>query len=148
MLAAKEQQVVDLFQNTTITLEDGRYEVRLAKKEGASPLGETRSIAERCLIQNERSLQRKNKLAHFQKQVNDNGKRGHVEFVPIENMSKPNSEVANMPLHGVEKSTSSTTKLRVVSGASAKSSIGVSLNDTLLPGPSRPPYYYSFELTI
>ena len=115
MLAAEEQQVVDLFQNTTITLEDGRYKVRLPRKDGASPLGETRSIAERRLIQNERSLQRKNKLANFQEQVNDYVKRGHAELVPIENMSKPNSEVAYLPLHDVEKSTSSTTKLRVVS---------------------------------
>ena len=75
-------------------------------------------------------------MAKFQEQVNDYGKRGHAELVPIENMSKPNSEVAYLPLHGVEKSTSSTTKLRVVSDASAKSSTGVSLNDTLLPGPS------------
>ena len=51
-------------------------------------------------------------------------------------MSKPNPEVAYLPLHGVEKSTLSTIKLLVVSDASAKSSTGVSLNDTLLPGPS------------
>ena len=95
-----------------------------------------RSIAECRLIQNEKSLQRKNKLAEFQEQVNDYGKRGHAEFVPTESMSKPNSEVTYLPLHGVEKSTSSTTKLRVVSNASAKSSTGVSLNDTFLPGPS------------
>ena len=101
-LVVEEQQVVDLFQNTTITLEDGRYEVRLPRKEGALPLGETRSIAERRLIQNEKSLQRKNKFAEFQEQVNDYGKQGHAELVPTENMS---SEVAYLPLHGVEKST-------------------------------------------
>ena len=108
----------------------------MPRKEGALPLGETGSIAERRLFQNEKSLQRKNKFAEFQEQVNDYGKRRQAELVPTENMSKPNSEVAYLPLHGVEKSTSFTTKLRVVSDASAKSSTGVSLNDTLLPGPS------------
>ena len=51
-------------------------------------------------------------------------------------MSKPNSEVAYLPLHGVEKSTLSTTKLQVLSNTADKSSTGVSLNDTLLPSPS------------
>ena len=79
-LVVEEQQVVDLFQNTTITLEGGRYEVRLPRKEGALPLGETRSIAERRLIQNEKSLQRKNKLAEFQEQVNDCGNEGMLSL--------------------------------------------------------------------
>ena len=38
-------------------------------------------------------------------------------------------------MHGVHKSTSSTTKLRIVFDASCKSSSGVSLNDTLAVGP-------------
>ena len=49
---------------------------------------------------------------------------------------KPPSEHYYMPMHGVEKSTSTTTKLRVVCDASAKTMSGVSLNDCLLAGPS------------
>ena len=41
-LVVEEKQVVDLFQNTTITLEGERYEVRLPRKERALPLGETK----------------------------------------------------------------------------------------------------------
>ena len=41
-----------------------------------------------------------------------------------------------LPMHGVVKESSTTTKLRVVFDASAKSATGISLNDTLLPGPS------------
>ena len=41
-----------------------------------------------------------------------------------------------LPMHGAIKESSTTTKLRVVFDASAKSISEASLNDTLLPGPS------------
>ena len=42
-------------------------------------------------------------------------------------------------MHVVKKDSSSTTKFRIVFDASAKSSTGVSLNDTLLVGPTMHP---------
>ncbi|XP_075210146.1 uncharacterized protein LOC142317990 [Lycorma delicatula] len=47
----------------------------------------------------------------------------------------PDSEVFYLPHHAVFKETSLTTKLRVVFDGSAKSSNGLSLNDTLIIGP-------------
>ena len=41
-----------------------------------------------------------------------------------------------MPMHGVVKEVSTTTKLRIIFDASAKTSTTHSLNDTLLSGPS------------
>ena len=45
-----------------------------------------------------------------------------------------------LPMHGVVKEASSTTKLRVVFDGSAHSSPGISLNDLLLPGPCLYPH--------
>ena len=41
-----------------------------------------------------------------------------------------------LPMHAVRKVSSTTTKIRVVFDACSKSSMGVSLNDTLLVGPT------------
>ena len=60
----------------------------------------------------------------------------HAELVPIADLHKPSKEVFYLPMHAVCKEDSTTTKLRVVFDASAKSNTGVSLNDTLLVGPT------------
>ena len=61
---------------------------------------------------------------------------GHAEIVPIEEMDKDPASVFYLPTHVVYKSSSSTTKIRAVFDASAKSNSGVSLTDTLLVGPT------------
>lgn len=58
----------------------------------------------------------------------------HAEMVPPSDLEKPPDKVFYMPMHAVRKDSSSTTKLRVVFDALAKSSTGISLNDTLLVG--------------
>ena len=59
----------------------------------------------------------------------------HAELVPPQDLQKPSSHTYYLPTHGVVKDSSSTTKLRIVFDASARSSSGHSLNDSLLPGP-------------
>ena len=61
---------------------------------------------------------------------------GHAETIPISDMQKPPHEVFYLPMHAVYKDSSSTTKIRVVFDASAKSDSGISLKDTLHVGPT------------
>ena len=63
-------------------------------------------------------------------------KTNHAEPVPIADLQKPLKDVFYLPMHAVRKEHSTTTKIRVVCDASAKSSTGLSLNDILLVGPT------------
>ena len=57
---------------------------------------------------------------------------GHTKAVPREDMSKSPEVVFYLPMHVVYKTSSTTTKVRAVFDASAKSSSGTSLNDIFL----------------
>ena len=61
---------------------------------------------------------------------------GHAEPVPTADLEKPEKDVCYLPMHAVKKESSTTTKIRAVFDASAKSSSGVPLNDLLLVGPT------------
>ena len=60
---------------------------------------------------------------------------GYMEEVSGNKIHMPATKCFHLPHHCVIKDASSTTKLRVVFDASAKSASGVSLNDRLLVGP-------------
>ncbi len=98
------------------------------------PVGDTRKQAVSRLLANERSLSAKDKLDAFHTVVREYLSLDHAEIVPPSELhSTPH---CYLPVHGVFKETSTTTKVRAVFDASAKSSTGHSLNDTLLAGPN------------
>ena len=84
----------------------------------------------------ERSLHSKNQFEEFAAVMEEYKEMKHAELVPIADLHKPSKEVFDLPMHAVHKEDSTTTKLRVVFDASAKSNTGVSLYDTLLVGPT------------
>ena len=61
---------------------------------------------------------------------------GHAEVFPFEDFYNPQDKVFYLPIHVVYKNTSTSTKIRAVFDASARSTSGMSLNDTLLVGPT------------
>ena len=71
---------------------------------------------------------------------------GHIEEVPPEEINNGCEDHYYLPHHAVFKESSTTTKLRVVFDGSAKSSNGISLNETLMVGPTLQPNL--FDLLI
>ena len=114
-----------------------RYVVRLPKVDDPPSLGESRTQAINRAKANERSLIRKGGLQPFQEVMREYLTLRHAEEV---DMSRPQpSPVYYMPIHSVTKISSSTTKVRAVFDASAKTSNHISLNDILAVGPTLHP---------
>ncbi len=135
-LSQDDAQAVAHFHDTHVISPDGRFAVALPRVVNPPSLGESRSTAVRRFLQNERSLSKKGKLSDFEAVLKEYVDLDHAEKVPSNNLSKPATDMFYLPTHGVVKESSTTTKLRAVFDASAKSSTGVSLNDLLLSGPN------------
>ncbi len=143
-----EKMALEHFEKTHTRQEDGRYVVELPRKENILSLGCSREQALRRHQQNSKSLARKGKLMEFNQALEDYAIRGHSEKVPEADLLKPERESYYMPTHGVLKESSTTTKLRIVSDASARTTSGISLNDQLLPGPNMYPQLTSTVISF
>ena len=97
---------------------------------------ESRSQAVRRFLSLERSLNSKKRFDEFRRVMQEYFDMKHAEVVPFEDLCKPMNGTFYLPMHAVYKPSSSTTKIRAVFDASAKSSSAVSLNDILLVGPT------------
>ena len=136
VLTLEERSVVQHFDTNHFRTKGGRFVVPLPRRPDARPIGESRSQAVRRFLALESSLHRKDKFREVDAVVQEYLTLGHAEVVPIEDADKDPSTVFYLPMHVVYKDSSTTTKVRAVFDASAKSASGVSLNDTLLVGPT------------
>lgn len=142
-LTEDEQKAGDIFVSSVKRGEDGKFIVDLPfKSDPLQAFGESYSMARNRL----RSLQRKlAKDPNLEKQYNDSLQ----EYLTLGHMSKASNDekpFVCLPHHAVIKESSSTTKVRGVFDASAKTSNGKSLNDLLYVGPTIQPDL--FELLI
>ncbi len=132
----EERSVMQHFSETHTRRGSERFVVPLPKNPQAKPLGESISQAVRRFLSLERSLHSKDQFPEFAAVMEEYLEMQHAELVPVADLQKSPQEVFYLPMHAVRKEHSTTTKLRAVFDAPAKSSTGVSLNDTLLVGPT------------
>ncbi len=129
---AEERSALNQFDQSCKRI-DGRYSVSLPRTESPPDLGDSRRQALSRLLANERSLQTRGHLSAFRDVVQEYFTLGHAEEVPIYELDRPSYY---LPVHAVLKESSTSTKLRAVFDASARTSNGSSLNDQLLSGPN------------
>lgn len=119
----------NIFITTTTRQADGRYTVRLPMKPDFQPLGSNRHSAYNCFLQLERRMAKQLELhAEYHKFMAEYLELGHM--IP----AKYSSPYV-IPHHCVMKTSSSTTKVRVVFNASAPDHNANNLNNILLAGP-------------
>ena len=136
-LSPEEIKIENHYQQThTYDAKKKRYTVRLPMSDERSELGESRTQALNRAKANEQSLIKKGKLAQFQEVLQEYVDLGHA--VPVGKDQHP-AQVYFMPIHAVFKDSSTTTKLRAVFDASAKTTNKKSLNDLLAVGPTLHP---------
>ena len=115
-----------------------KYMVRLPRLEDKFDLGESRTQALNRARANERSLIRNNKLPQFQAVMKEYLDLGHAQPVSLK-QHQHTAGIYYMPVHAVFKDSSTTTKVRAVFYASAKTTNHKSLNDLLAVGPTLHP---------
>ncbi|XP_018377310.1 PREDICTED: uncharacterized protein LOC108770304 [Trachymyrmex cornetzi] len=130
--SVEESECETHFTDNVTRCNNGRYIVRLPFRKGDRQLGESRAVALKRLQSLERKLDSDPKLKTSYSQTMQ-------EYLYMKHMSpidEPLDDGFYMPHHAVVKSSSNTTKVRVVFDASAKTNNGLSLNDILTVGPT------------
>jgi len=135
LLTPEEMRCERLFAETHTRDAEGRYMVRLPRRENPSTeLGTSRRGALQMLLSTERRLERETALkANYAEFLSSYLSLGHME--PVPERERAAAATYYMPHHAVFKKTDPGGKIRVVFNASFRTSTGVSLNDVLLPGP-------------
>ena len=136
IMSVKERLVLRHFECNHRRSKEGKFVVPLPRDPSVGALGESRTQAVKRFMSLERSLNRRGGFEEFNSVMQEYFKLGHAEVVPAADLEKPPPLTFYLPMHAVYKASSSTTKVRAVFDASAKSSTNISLNDTLLVGPT------------
>lgn len=142
-LTPEEQHCLDLFDATTYRGPDGRFVQQLPLKANIGQLGRNLSNALQMNYAQE-GVRKKNEVVNklYVDYMEDYERTGHMEEV----WPKPDEFVHHLPIHGVIKMSSTSTKLRPVANASSKSETGISLNDALCVGPVVQPELFDILL--
>nr|XP_023021429.1 uncharacterized protein LOC111509830 [Leptinotarsa decemlineata] len=133
-LSSPEEKACEVHYSLHTTRDkSGRYVVRLPFNDKIQNFGESYSTALCRFYALERRFQKDPDLQH---QYSD----FLIEYQKLGNMSRISGQDDTargfyLPHHAVRKDDSLTTKIRVVFDCSAKTSTGISLNDTLMVGP-------------
>ncbi|XP_043263587.1 uncharacterized protein LOC122403866 [Colletes gigas] len=123
------------FQRNTTRDANGKYIVSIPFNDKIGKLGTSREQAEKRLLAMERKFARNPTLrSQYNQFMLEYEQLGHMSRF-IDSTNTLDSGYF-LPHHAVFKETSTTTKLRVVFDGSAKTSSGISLNETQLVGPT------------
>ncbi|XP_076549168.1 uncharacterized protein LOC143306442 [Osmia lignaria lignaria] len=135
-LSPSEQQCEEHFQRSHTRAPNGQYIVRLPFVEGPPiDIGPSLSVAITMFLRQENRLRRNAEhLTEFSKFLHEYEALGHMVEV-TDSSSVSSAQTVYIPYHAVIREHSTTTRLRVVFNASAKTANGKSLNDHLLIGP-------------
>ena len=121
--------------------EGGRYIVALPFKSNRNQIEELHRQALRCFSALEQRLSADPTLSAYQDRMNKYIKLGHMTKIDANNKAIE----FYLPYHPVIKQSSQTTKVRVVFDRSAKSSTGISVNETLMVGSHNTRRYHFFS---
>ena len=135
-LTIEEQCALEHFNSHHSRNEEGRFVISLPKRPIETKLGESHSQSVHRFLSFERSIHAKGLFPEVQKVMQEYFDLQHAEEVPPEDLDKPPDQVFYLPMHIVCKESSTTTKMRAVFDASATTSTGISLNSTLMVGPT------------
>lgn len=136
-LSLEKQLAEEIFAKNHTRRSDGRYEVHLPFKPSTKiEFGDSFGTAINRFYSLEWRFKFNNDLkSQYSAFINEYLSLGHMQEIPTNEVCE-SKNIYYLPHHAIFKEDSSTTKIRIVFDASAKSHSSISLNEALLVGPT------------
>lgn len=132
---AEESKCETHFLKTCSREPNGRFTLKLPFRDNIQQLGESCFMATKRFYQMERKLNDNSELKlEYVRFMREYQNLGHMTLSNDKNIHSKEHPQVFLPHHPIIRTESSTTKIRVVFDASAKTSSNISLNDTLMIG--------------